>query len=157
MKTKKYFCILSIYFLLFSFSSTAEENLTYQMGQVIHIQERAEPISTVPANFEDKTAYPQERSRTGSQGSKAADAAIDNFFLMTTPPKIENYLFVTLVTDQEKLIVKYQPSLIAKHFPDFTEGKSVEIRFDPRRENVYFKQLNGKELRAKIVQIEKIN
>lgn len=157
MKTKKYFYIIIIYFFLFSFNTIAEENLSYQIGRVIHIQERAEPISTVPANMEDKTVYPQEKSRAKSQGSKAADAAIDNFFLMTTPPKTENYLFVTFITHQEKVIVKYQPSLIAKHFPDFTEGKSVEIRFDPRRENIYVKQLNGKELRAKIVQIEKIN
>lgn len=153
---KTNFILLFLILISFSVSSVAftDESRSYQTAQVVQIEQKEEKVSPPHPAAGNSSSY-SSREPSSLEVSEQNSHLFD--FLFASIFKTEKYHLVTLKMEDQKLILKYQPGWSAKYAPDFIERGSVEIRFDPKKENAFIKKLNGKELKAKVIYFDKVS
>lgn len=144
-----FFCLISV-FLLSSNFSFSEEKVYYHIAKIVRVEQKKEKkISPNPAEVNGSPSKDSLPVEWNTHRDKTWDAMVSKM------GKNDAYALVTLKIKNQEVILKYQPDW--RFSPAWPEGAQIKVRFDSTGENAYIKQIDGPDLKAKVVRLNKFS
>ncbi len=142
------FVFLVSIFLLNPNFSFSEEKVYYHIAKIVRVEQKTEKKTTPnPAEVNGSPSKDSLPVEWNTHRDKTWDAMVSRM------GKNDAYALVTLKIKNQEVTLKYQPDW--RFSPAWPEGAQIKVRFDSTGENAFIKQIDGPDLKARVVRLNK--